>query len=268
MVFIYRCEIFVFVFLLLKFFFIYFFSSFYVANCDLKHYSAIWLLEVLEKGKFQSEMESSVLVLEWLHLHADFLNEQTISKIVKAVRVPRLKVYFLEQILMQCSHFDLTPQKINDIISFQNTGIQCESLPSEWFSEREYRSSNPFNEVYRWTPDELMESDFYPFRIDCSLPEMPVFLHYFGVIAVPTIEFKAPKVIITIKTFACIFPNLSHVDFDKPINNINCNFRCQFIIGNTVQEQSGLYSDSSITLSSILFQKIRYVLIIYFLSHD
>ena len=138
-----------FVFLLLKFFFIYFFSSFYVANCDLKHYSAIWLLEVLEKGKFQSEMESSVLVLEWLHLHADFLNEQTISKIVKAVRVPRLKLYFLEQILMQCSHFDLTPQKINDIICFQNTGIQCESLPSEWFSEREYRSSNPFNEVYR-----------------------------------------------------------------------------------------------------------------------
>ena len=79
------------------------------------------------------------------------------------------------------------------------------------------------------------------------MQEEPVFLHYFGVLAVPVIEFKAPKVTITISTYSCVFPEL--LDADKPIDNNNCDFMCQFFMDQHIQEQCGLFCDSSITLS-------------------
>lgn len=220
----------------------------FVADGDLSMYSPSWLFGLLEKGKFDSEMEICVLVVKWLHLHAEHMNKQTLSRIVKAVRVSRLRVYFLKQILLQCPFFDLTLEKIEEIAAFQNSGIGCESLPGEWLlPEREFLDKNPFIEVYRWTTVDLRTSDFFSFKISALLNKEPLFIHYFGVLAVPTIEFKAPKVTITISTFSCIFPDL--LRSDKPVTDINCEFKCQFIMGKQVQEQSGIFCDSSVTLS-------------------
>jgi hypothetical protein len=107
-------------------------------------------------------MEFCVLVMKWLHIHAEFLNQQTIYRIVKTVRVSQLRVYFLKKMLLQCPFFELNSEKIEEIIAFQMNGTHCESLPREWFLPgRELQDKNPFLEVYRWTTVDLKQAGFF-----------------------------------------------------------------------------------------------------------
>ena len=186
--------------------------------------------------------------MKWLHIHAEFLNKQTIYRIVKTVRVSQLRVYFLKKMLLQCPFFELNSEKIEEIIAFQTNGTHCEALPREWFLPgRELQDKNPFIEVYRWTTVDLKHAGFFSAKTYDLLQEEPVFLHYFGVLAMPVIEFNEPIVTITVSTCSCIFPDL--LAADEPIDSINCDFMCQFIMDQHVQEQRGLFCDSSITLS-------------------
>jgi hypothetical protein len=224
------------------------FSDAYLADCDISMLSPKWLFETLNSENFESEMEVCVLVLKWLHFNAKYLNKATLDEIIKSVRVCHLKEYFLRQILLHCPFFEITAEVIDAIVSYQKTGMKSDLLPSEWLIPRKERiRTNSYTGVYLWNAVDLQHESFVALKTYDLLQEEPIFLHYFGVLVMPVIEFKDPIVSVTISTFSCNFPDL--LDADKPVNNINCEFLCRFIIGNHIQDQTGLYCDSSITLS-------------------
>ena len=215
--------------------------------------SIFWLLDQIENVALDSEMEIATMVIRWLEVHGDTLNTKTLQMIVRKVRVCRLKEYYITQVLPQSKYFEVNTQTITAILDFQKRGTESSLLPLEWcLPERHfYECSCETVQILDWTFDDTADCDFYINKHAGTVTDNPKFVTFLGLTLVPKLHFKPPFVTIEVRAVWCtgddavpFFRDCTHA-----VKNINCEFSCEFTRGSNVRKYTGIFTDSSVSVS-------------------
>ena len=215
--------------------------------------SIFWLLDQIENVALDSEMEIATMVIRWLEVHGDTLNTKTLQMIVRKVRVCRLKEYYITQVLPQSKYFEVNTQQITAILDFQKRGTESSLLPLEWcLPERHfYECSCETVQILDWTFNDPADCDFYKNKHAGTVTDIPKFVTFLGLTLVPKLHFKPPFVTIEVRAVSCngddavpFFVDCAHV-----VKSINCEFSCKFKRSFSVRKYTGIFTDSSVSIS-------------------
>ena len=212
-----------------------------ISNFELMEHSYLWLLHKMDDTYYQSEMEVASIVTRWLTIHGDSLKPDTIDTIVKCVRVTSLKEYYITQILPSCEFFNMSKEKIAAVLEYQKNGTESPALPEEWCLTPDYiyQPVCQMVTVLDWTSNDTLKLDFFKKKHPGSIDAPPTFINFLGVIMEPILTFQPPNIIVDV---TAVFNRIN-------VEKINCEFSCFFRKGDRERKYSGLFSESTVSLS-------------------
>lgn len=236
--------------------FLVFYSN--ISNLDLLDHSYLWLLNKIENSYFESEMEVASIIMRFLNIHGESLQPNIIDLVVNCVRVTCLKEYYVTQILPVCEYFKMSKEKISAVLEYQKNGTESPLLPKEWCLPPREIDQSAFGEMVsllNWSPFDTNKQDFiqkkHPGTVDIS----PIFINFLGVKMVPKLTFHAPNVIVDI---TAVFCDMNEDECTLKVEKINCDFVCFIRKGDRERKYSGIFSESSVSLSCNIMEWTDY----------